>query len=256
MKILSFLSAKGGVGKSVISANFAYLLAKNYKTAIIDCQNFSSLDVIFKISATKNFSDFLEQKCEFSEILNRISDNLSLVIYGENSGENFENLVENLKNLGFDFIIIDANSGLSALNFEILKLSNEAILISLAEPVSISSTYAFIKVANSVKMDFLLLINECENESEAIFIYENLQKIAKANIKNELNLKLLGAISPSLKLIKSAKNRRILAEYFPNTMAVFEIKNSLNRLLKKYNLQMLDTSNFRGFGGFLRRILD
>ena len=72
-KIVNFLSAKGGVGKSVIAANFAEILSEQgYRTAIIEAPNLNNQEIILNALQRKRIS-------LPSAVAVKISQNLTLV---------------------------------------------------------------------------------------------------------------------------------------------------------------------------------
>lgn len=72
-KIVNFLSAKGGVGKSVIVANFAEILSEQgYRTAIIEAPNLNNQEIILNALQRKRIS-------LPSAVAVKISQNLTLV---------------------------------------------------------------------------------------------------------------------------------------------------------------------------------
>lgn len=72
-KIVNFLSAKGGVGKSVIAANFAEILSEQgYRTAIMEAPNLNNQEIILNALQRKRIS-------LPSAVAVKISQNLTLV---------------------------------------------------------------------------------------------------------------------------------------------------------------------------------
>lgn len=72
-KIVNFLSAKGGVGKSVIAANFGEILSEiGYRTAIIEAPNLNNQEIILNALQRKRIS-------LPSAVAVKISQNLTLV---------------------------------------------------------------------------------------------------------------------------------------------------------------------------------
>ena len=72
-KIVNFLNAKGGVGKSVIAANFAEILSEQgYRTAIIEAPNLNNQEIILNALQRKRIS-------LPSAVAVKISQNLTLV---------------------------------------------------------------------------------------------------------------------------------------------------------------------------------
>jgi len=97
-KIVNFLSAKGGVGKSVIAANFAEILSEQgYRTAIIEAPNLNNQEIILNALQRKRIS-------LPSAVAVKISQNLTLVspalasqnpVPSQNSTNNTNSMAQN-----------------------------------------------------------------------------------------------------------------------------------------------------------------
>nr|WP_315048924.1 P-loop NTPase [uncultured Campylobacter sp.] len=103
-KIVNFLSAKGGVGKSVIAANFAEILSEQgYRTAIIEAPNLNNQEIILNALQRKRIS-------LPSAVAVKISQNLTLVspaltsqnpVSSQNSVNSANSMAQNsIKNAG------------------------------------------------------------------------------------------------------------------------------------------------------------
>ena len=103
-KIVNFLSAKGGVGKSVIAANFAEILSEQgYRTAIIEAPNLNNQEIILNALQRKRIS-------LPSAVAVKISQNLTLVspalasqnpVPSQNSTNSTNSMAQNsIKNAG------------------------------------------------------------------------------------------------------------------------------------------------------------
>ena len=91
-KIVNFLSAKGGVGKSVIAANFAEILSEQgYRTAIIEAPNLNNQEIVLNTLQRKRIS-------LPSAVAVKISQNLTLVspaLASQNSVNSTNSMAQN-----------------------------------------------------------------------------------------------------------------------------------------------------------------
>ena len=122
MKIISFVSAKGGVGKSTSALYCAYILSKFYKVLLVDLDNQNSLTRYFinthKEINNKTILQVLLEKIPLSETIKQVSTNLDFIP----SDEFLESLDAELKHQreyklfymlkpvmqNYDYIIIDS----------------------------------------------------------------------------------------------------------------------------------------------------
>nr|WP_315084786.1 hypothetical protein [uncultured Campylobacter sp.] len=100
-KIVNFLSAKGGVGKSVIVANFGEILSEQgYRTAIIEAPNLNNQEIILNALQRKRIS-------LPSAVAVKISQNLTLVspaLASQNPASS-QNSIKNANSSADDYVI-------------------------------------------------------------------------------------------------------------------------------------------------------
>ena len=100
-KIVNFLSAKGGVGKSVIAANFAEILSEQgYRTAIIEAPNLNNQEIILNALQRKRIS-------LPSAVAVKISQNLTLVssaLASQNHASS-QNSIKNASSSADDYVM-------------------------------------------------------------------------------------------------------------------------------------------------------
>ncbi|AKT93363.1 P-loop NTPase [Campylobacter gracilis] len=100
-KIVNFLSAKGGVGKSVIAANFAEILSEQgYRTAIIEAPNLNNQEIILNALQRKRIS-------LPSAIAVKISQNLTLVspAFASQNPASSQNSIKNANSSADDYVM-------------------------------------------------------------------------------------------------------------------------------------------------------
>ena len=74
-EIIIVASGKGGVGKSVIAANFAVALAKNQKSVLLfDADvGFANADILLGLTTNNTLRDYLVGKMELKDVLYQTS---------------------------------------------------------------------------------------------------------------------------------------------------------------------------------------
>lgn len=158
MKQLAFHIQKGGVGKTTLSGNIAWLLSQTQKVALIDCDPQGNISSWFlKEAPPHELADVLQGSVEVSEALVDITDNLSILPtfsldgvlkqYAETRLNDepfiFEELGEELNDLGYDTVIYDLSPGMSRLEKSVLIAMDEVIVPLTPEYFSVDGITIF-----------------------------------------------------------------------------------------------------------------
>lgn len=163
--IIAVGGGKGGVGKSVISANLATMLSRaGSRVLVVDLDlGCSNLHTHFGISMPKrSLADFLlKDNVSFKDILLPApSPGVAFAAGGRE--EKWEYHIENhrkimgrlwnailasRKDFNIDFVIFDLGAGVHKLTMDFFTAAHLGIVTVLPEPTSIENAYAFLKIA-------------------------------------------------------------------------------------------------------------
>jgi flagellar biosynthesis protein FlhG len=181
-KIWAIGGGKGGVGKSLVTANVSICLAlMGYKVVAVDLDlGGANLHTCLGLPIPEHtLSDFISKKvAKFEDLLVRTPiANLS-VISGAQDELGIANLkhmhknkiINRLHDLNADYILFDLGAGTSFNTIDFFISADKGVLVALPEPTSIENTYRFIKTVyyRRLKMiegflDIEPLINQAMN---------------------------------------------------------------------------------------------
>ncbi len=148
---------KGGVGKSLFSANTAIALAQQgYKVLSIDLDlGGANLHTCLGVPIPqKTLSDYISKKViNINDVIVKTPiPNLSLVSGAQdeigiaNLKQTHKNMIlKSLENVEADFILLDLGAGTSFNTLDFFIAADQGFLVSLPEPTAIENTYRFIK---------------------------------------------------------------------------------------------------------------
>lgn len=157
VKIWAIGGGKGGVGKSLLTANTSICLAlMGYKVVAIDLDlGGANLHTTLGVSIPEaTLSDYLTKKvARFEDLLTpTLIENL-YIVSGAQDDVGMANLKQMHKNkilnklseLDADYILLDLGAGTSFNTLDFFISADQGILTALPEPTSIENTYRFIR---------------------------------------------------------------------------------------------------------------
>ncbi len=244
-KIWAIGGGKGGVGKSLVSANVSICLAlMGHKVVTVDldlgganlhtCLGLPIPQVTLSDYVSKkitNFEDLLvETPIQNLKIISGAQDELGMA----NLKHMHKNqIIRKLNELDADYILFDLGAGTAFNTIDFFIAADKGILVVLPEPTSIENTYRFIK---SVFYRRLKLIDGVEEIENLINETMNAKLTGGQLSPNEL-IKKISEINPEVGL--AIKND--LAHFRPNliinqvrSQADIDIGYSIQSIARKY----------------------
>ena len=179
LRSIAVTSGKGGVGKTSLVANLAFLLGEmGTRVLVLDADmGLANIDVLLGLSPQYTLKDFLDGTLALRDIL--IEGPGAMKILPAGSGvleltdlnrEQRLSLVGEINALGrdHDLLLIDTAAGVSSNVLHFNALAEEVIVVVTPQPASITDAYALIKLMSMRyrRRHFLVLVNEASSKKE------------------------------------------------------------------------------------------
>ena len=244
-KVLVITSGKGGVGKSTLTSNIAYLLSRQGKNvAVLDADiGLANQQVLFDIKPQKTFFDYLEGECDLEDIFLETSYSGVTLIAGKsgyqygklNNSMMFSRVVDDILELNrYDILLIDTGAGINEHVQEFLNLTDNILAVTTTDPSALTDVYALLKMI-SLKKEKLML---CFNYTSKYEIGETITKsITNLALKNKLNRKFMvqymGNISEMKSIAITGRLRKLFAKELKQEVASQELRMVVDNLVKQ-----------------------
>ncbi|HNS57258.1 MAG TPA: MinD/ParA family protein [Smithellaceae bacterium] len=230
VRMISVTSGKGGVGKTNIAANLAYLLSRmNQKIMILDADaGLANIDVILGINSLYNLSHVLNGERTLADTLVEGPGGIKILPSASGIPEMAElsrgqklTLIDELNNLNdsLDFMFIDTGAGISSNVMYFNMAAREIIVVTSPEPTALTDAYALIKVLyqRHAKKRFRLIVNMVRNPTEAKEVYDRLSNATDQFLN--LTIEYLGYVLLDEKVKQAVLQQKAVAEIYPNSSA-------------------------------------
>lgn len=158
-RIVAIGGGKGGIGKSLLSANLGIALAqRGAKVVLVDADlGGANLHTCLGVPQPQvTLSDFVERRVSsVDELLVPTGVERLALVSGASDGLEAANpkhsqkvkLLRHLKSLDVDYVMLDLGAGTSFNVLDFFLLAETGVVVMLPEPTSIENAYRFIKAA-------------------------------------------------------------------------------------------------------------
>ncbi|MFH2036178.1 MAG: AAA family ATPase [Candidatus Zixiibacteriota bacterium] len=190
--IVTLLSGKGGVGKSILAYNLGAVAASlGYRTLIIDADwNCGNIHILSNAVPHYNLADIVKETIPTSNAIIRLTANLDMIASPAEVGistklntRQIKSFFAALKNIfvDYDYIFIDTGSADFETINTVSKTADFNLMIINPELTSIADGYGLFKYLVKSNPDIFtgLLVNRAESESDYHFVYQKFAVLAQ-----------------------------------------------------------------------------
>ena len=251
---IAVISGKGGVGKSVITANVAAALSSaGRRILIIDADlGLANLDVILGVAPQFTIQDVLYRGLPLDEALFRTDKGFDLMPAGSGLPEgtmftqalanSVESILASLEDR-YDAILFDAGAGIGDVVLFFANLAHEILLVVTPEPTSLMDAYASIKILHQTygRNEFLLVVNQADPDCSSQIgasIAGHLQSVISRYLDSDdhgsVHVELVGSIPADPAVPHAIMQRQLLAESCPGAPSTLLMNRVADFLEQKF----------------------
>jgi flagellar biosynthesis protein FlhG len=244
LRVIAVASGKGGVGKTVVSANLAVTFgAMGKRVLVLDADlGLANIDIMLGLTPTYHIGHLLSGTRTFDEVVVPAAHNVwvlpaasGIAELAEMSNEHklaFLSVMDAIEQR-FDFIIIDNAAGIGQNVVYFSSAGQEILIVLTPEPTAITDAYAAIKVLYSRAgvNDFDLIINQARSKEDAADVFARLSAVTSRFLN--VNLRFLGHVTRDESTQRAVLAQEPLATLFPHTPVSRCIKRIAETLVRR-----------------------
>ena len=228
--VLAISGGKGGIGKTLTTANLGLCMARmGMRTLLIDGDfGLANLDVILNLRPRYTLDDVLCGERHLKEIIMTGPEGVRVIpsssgVMKVSELDNIQKLVllDQVEELNeeFDVVIIDTPAGVSKNVQYWTTSSSEVIMVVTPEPTSLADCYASIKILSQTtnETSFKLIVNMALNEIEAKKVFEKISLLAEEYLS--VRIEYLGCIPMDDSVKNSVRERVPYVQRYPFSLA-------------------------------------
>jgi flagellar biosynthesis protein FlhG len=225
VKVISFSSGKGGVGKTSLVANLGTLYAQGRRVLLIDGDwTLGKLSITLGVRPKWTVEQVLSGEISLTDAIHKIHPNLSVlasptgVVGLEELDEGKRNqLFFEIEGIGqdYDLVLIDHSSGINWGVLQFAAAAHKQVIVTTPDPAAYTDAYAIIKLLRKRFgiRDFSLLVTFSDNRAETAGIVDRFTDVVYGNL--DVRLRILDILPSEPRLAESIRRQKPFVDRFP-----------------------------------------
>ncbi|MFZ5861972.1 MAG: MinD/ParA family protein [Nitrospirota bacterium] len=246
-RVIAVTSGKGGVGKTLLTANLSYCLAQaGHAVLVVDADfGLANLDIMLNLSPSATLHDVIVGAKSLDEVIIDGPGGIRIVPaasgmaeYTRMSADFRDALVETLAALAarYDYVLLDTGAGISDAVLYTTSLADEVIIVATPDPTAMTDAYAAVKlIAGQQRRSWLwLLVNQASDAATGTRIAQQLQRVVDQFLQPQLGrpvrLSPLAVIPADPRAGQSVCAQQLLTAVARDSKAALAIADAAQRL--------------------------
>lgn len=241
-EVVTIASGKGGVGKTQIAVNLAYLMARaGERVLLIDGDlGLANANLLLGVSCPHHAGHVLSGRMPvhratvtFEGLFDLLPAGSALAELAELNLQQQVHFLEllDLKHQPYDRVIVDAGAGIGANVRLALALADTTVVVMNPETTSLTDAYALVKVAgqNGTGGRFRVIVNRVTLAEQAREMFGCLNSACQSFLKVELDY--AGYIYSDQVIERASREQRPFVQSFPGSAAARCLETLSRRLM-------------------------
>jgi len=230
VRVVAISGGKGGVGKTSVSINLAFALARTGRRSLMldGDLGLANIDTLLGIKPKYNLSHLLDGSCSIQDVVTPVSSGIDLIPAASGVSRMADlckaeqlGLISSFSGLTnhYDNLIIDCAPGIDPATLQLISTAHEIVLVVVDEPASMTDAYATIKVLKNTYgiTRFRILINMTRRPDQASAVFQKISRVADRYLDVALHFE--GGIPFDERLVHAIKGRESVVQRYPTTPA-------------------------------------
>lgn len=251
LRVMAVTSGKGGVGKTMLTANLAVLGARRGKRVlIIDADlGLANVEIVFGVKPRRHVGDLLNPEVAADDVLIEVRPGIHILPAASgiqqltHLGEDEKlRLISTLDGLAerFDLVLIDSGAGIGDNVLFFVGVAQEIVLVVTPEPTSLVDAYAAVKVLSQQMgiKDFGVVVNSVVDEMAARDVFQKLVGLADRFLS--VRIRHLGYVTRDENVHRAVMAQKPITDLFAMAPASRALNLIADRLFKSAPPPMVD----------------